>query len=323
MKLFRIFLFGSFSSFLMIFIYNWVFILLYVLSISTSLNILAYNITNVFATWIWLCVAMAVLYGFIIVLFHVMSLKRKLLHSFIINALFFIVTVLNILFLLGYIPSISPTFKESNIAIYIAILSFSFVSIALILSYTMKCATFKLFNFILSVNTYQESDDFDNQFKEYNAFLNIATEALFFGEKEEHAIGIIGIRISNHSDIIKKYGTDIYVKIKKEFTDFVKNLAEIKDNQYFLYSNTIYFIAYSNSEEALKCLIRYDILLKEYTFGNEGDAIPISISSAVSGLDFSKTTLRGPIEIVADNMMKSLNDLLIESKDRGNPIVSY
>jgi len=322
-SLFQVFLLGSFSSFLMVFIYNWVFILLYILTITTELNIFFYSISTIFTSWIWVAVTLAILYAFVIILSSVMKIRQEWLYNFIINLLFFVITMLNIVILASYIPNLAPIFSSENRAIYISILSVSFIFIGIIFSYTIKIATFKLYNFMVNINTYHKNIYSNGISNEYNMFFDMFSDALLFGKKNELAVGIVGFKIYNHLDIIEKYGRDVYYNLEEEFVTSIKYLSRGRENQCFLYNNTVYSLVYANENEAQKCLKRYNILLRLHEFTNDGVTIPTQLVSAISGVDFSRSKMRVSVDTVIENMMKSVNELLLESKGKESSVMYY
>ena len=321
--LFQIFLVGSLSSFLMIFIYNWVFILLYILTTTSELNIFFYRAHTVFASWVWVGIALAILYAFVIILSSIMKIKREWVYYTIIDILFFIITMLNILILGSYVPDLTSIFSSENSVIYITILSVSFVFIGIICSYTMRIATFKLYNFILNINVHNKNVDANSISREYDMFFKMITEALLFGKKNDLPVGIVGFKIYNHVYIVEKYGIDAYANVEKEFSNFVKELARGGENQCFLYNNTVYSIVYTNEDEAQKCLSRYSMLFKSHEFIDEGIKIPIDVVSAISGVDFARSKMKVSVDIVIENMMRSVSDLLFESGGKESSIMFY
>ena len=321
--LFQIFLIGSLSSFLMVLLYNWVFILLYILSTTSELNIFLYRVSAVFTSWVWVAITLAILYAFVIILSSIMKIRREWLYNIIIDILFFIITMLNIVILVSYVPDLTSIFTSENRAIYITILSVSFVFIGIIFSYTMRIATFKLYNFMLNINTYNKNVDANSISHEYDMFFNMLSDALLFGKKNDLAVGIVGFKIYNHIEIVEKYGRDAYINVEKEFSNFVKELARGGENQCFLYNNTVYSLVYTNEDEAQKCLSRYSMLFKSHEFIDEGVIIPIEIVSAISGVDFSKSKMRVSVDVVIENMMKSVSDLLFQSDGKENSIMFY
>lgn len=322
-SLFQVFIFGSLSSFLMVFIYNWVFILLYILTTTTELNIFFYSISTIFTSWIWVAITLSILYAFVIILSSVIKIRQEWLYNFIINLLFFVITMLNIVILVSYVPNLAPIFSSENRAIYIAILSVSFIFIGIIFSYTIKIATFKLYNFMVNINTYHKNIYFNSISHEYNIFFDMLSDALLFGKKNDLAVGIVGFRIFNHLDIVEKYGRDVYFNIEEEFVNSIKHLARGRENQCFLYNNTVYSLVYANEDEAQKCLRRYNTLLRLHKFTNDRVTVPTQIVSAISGVDFSRSKVRVSIDIVIENMMRSVSELLLESKGKESSVMFY
>ena len=321
--LFQIFLIGSLSSFLMLFIYNWVFILLYILTTTSELNIFFYRANTVFASWVWVGVTLAILYAFVIVLSSIMKIRREWLYNIIIDILFFIIAMLNIIILGSYVRDLTSIFSAENRVIYISILSVSFVFVGIIFSYTMRIATFKLYNFMLNINAYNKNVGVNSISREYDMFFNMFSEALLFGKKNDLPVGIVGFKIYNHIDIVEKYGIDAYTNVKKEFSNIIKELARGGENQCFLYNNIVYSVVYTNEDESQKCLSRYSMLLKSHDFIDEGITIPIEVVSAISGVDFARSKMRVSVDIVIENMIKSVSDLLSQSDGKETYVMFY
>lgn len=326
------FIFGIISSMITTFLYSSVTISVYFIIISDTMKIFMYNIISILDVWIWIWLAMSILYGFTVPLCLIMNKLNKKNGQLVVNIMFFIITLFLILTAISYIPQIQLFDRKNDIMLYILLLSLLITFITLHLSIGMKFVLFKINNFFMELLNYNKISFFEDEndkniIKEneysYELFFKTADNIIAIAQRNKLSVGIIGFRISNYLEILNQYGENVYSSIEKLVIKAIYEQARLGENQCLIQENTIYSILYANEDEAYKAAIRYSNSLKTYTFEYNKEVIPVSIVVAVSGIDFNSKKTTANVSLIRDKLMWSIIDAIGEAQETDNPVIYY
>ncbi|MBI4976335.1 MAG: hypothetical protein HZC28_02575 [Spirochaetes bacterium] len=159
--------------------------------------------------------------------------------------------------------------------------------------------------------------------QDYERFFSEVEETIAVSRRYMRPFGLMGIKISNQLELIKRYSSDGYDFIEKQLIDLIKKNARAGENQCLVQKGSILSIVLAGSANAYGALARYEDLVKKHTFLYRSEPVNVRIAFGIAGVDFSTSAHGEAAAAIRDSLMLKVIDALSDAEQNDTIIVRY